>query len=277
MVLHINTHSSPSPTVSNTTIALDGESFVLVPRKRMKLERARRTPLADKTPSFNTVCPGSLGSPSVPIFIDVPNRMALLCSILALLVNQIYRFQFIKRVRMSQVAIPSRAGGTLLPDYPHSNPFRLCQNPRLCELLSWISPSTLPLLYPNHMRRQRHRPFLLPLYNGDSAQACHRISQKLTDPLFRKSTMSHFLSRPFSTRIARTCHGHLPSDAESSSLLCPSLAFLSCRTVILVPSHAAAQELLSLRRLLNQFGVYTQHRKVGHSFDRPYQKVSIAL
>lgn len=54
MVLHINTHSIPSPTVS-TAIALDGEPYVLVPRKRRKLARASRTPLADKTPSFNTV------------------------------------------------------------------------------------------------------------------------------------------------------------------------------------------------------------------------------
>ena len=55
MVLHINAHSNQSPTLSNTAITLEGESYVLIPRKRRKLERARRTPLADKTPSFNNV------------------------------------------------------------------------------------------------------------------------------------------------------------------------------------------------------------------------------
>lgn len=55
MVLHINTHSNTSPTLSSTAITLDGESYVLVPRKKKKLERASRTPFADKTQSFNNV------------------------------------------------------------------------------------------------------------------------------------------------------------------------------------------------------------------------------
>jgi len=53
MVLHINSHSNPSPTLSHTTATLDGDSYVFVPPKKRKLERARRTPLADRTPSFN--------------------------------------------------------------------------------------------------------------------------------------------------------------------------------------------------------------------------------
>jgi predicted MarR family transcription regulator len=67
MVLHINTHSNRSPTLSDPAITLDGESYVLVPKKRRKLERAGRLPLADKTPSLNTVCFQLLGAPSALI------------------------------------------------------------------------------------------------------------------------------------------------------------------------------------------------------------------
>lgn len=55
MVLHINT---PSPTVTTAPITLDGEPYILVPRKKRKLARAGRKPLADKTSATNvlTVC-----------------------------------------------------------------------------------------------------------------------------------------------------------------------------------------------------------------------------
>src|SRR5258705_14023609 len=87
MVLHINSHSKPLPTLSGTTATLDGDSYVLVPRKMRKLERARRTPLADKTASFNIVCFQPTWISLCTHSIDLRNRMAVLYLIVLLLVN----------------------------------------------------------------------------------------------------------------------------------------------------------------------------------------------
>lgn len=93
MVLHINTRSEQSPTVS-TLIAMDSESFVLVPRKIGKLGRASRTPLADKTPDFNTVCLRVLCIASLCTFKPVSNRTLAPRCIQEFLVHLTSQFRF---------------------------------------------------------------------------------------------------------------------------------------------------------------------------------------
>lgn len=162
MVLHINTRSEPSPTVS-TSISMDSESFVLVPRKRRQLGRASRTPLADKTPDFNTVC---LQVSCIVIsrsLNPVLNRISAHHSTLESLVQPTSRFRFIEIALANPLPVLPPAKEITSLSFLHLNHFRWLQAPRPCERRSWTSLFTLPLRQ-NQIPSLHHKLYRHPFY-----------------------------------------------------------------------------------------------------------------
>lgn len=245
MVLHIN---SPSRTVTTSPIALDGEPYILVPRKKRKSARAGRKPLADKTPATNllTVCFIHFLKLHTARWYVYIHRVNLIPSLLVFM-DLIFRYQF----HWTAFRKVQRAEETQLSEVRLSIPSQQLRLVHPYTLHSLKPHSTLvPVLYQNHTLLVAHlRPLSLhPSFRKHRAlqnfpQKPSRISRQIQ--IF---TMNHSSYLHSSIRIVRMYHGGHQYGAKFYGLEFLIRIFLSNPMITLDRCREVVQELLSPQR-----------------------------